>query len=51
MTSTPLIPLQYIQTDIPAGLTIRDWRRAHRPQEKRSRLQRVFGLPAASSRR
>jgi hypothetical protein len=46
MTTTPLIPLQYIQTDIPAGLTIRDWRRA-RPQRKRSRLQRVFGLPAS----
>jgi hypothetical protein len=49
MTTTPLIPLQYIQTDIPAGVTIRDWRRA-RPQEKRSRIQRLFGLPAASSR-
>ena len=49
MTTTPLIPLQYIQTDIPAGLTIRDWRRA-RPQEKRTRLQRVFGLPTTSSR-
>jgi hypothetical protein len=40
--TTP-IPLQYIHTDIPQGMTIRDWRHARRPPQKRSRLGRVFG--------
>jgi hypothetical protein len=44
------IPLQYIHTDIPEGLTIREWRRARRSRETRSRLDRVLGLHGLSSR-
>ena len=49
MTTAIDIPLEYIHTDIPAGMTIRDWRRSRRPQQKRSRLARLFGRrPAAA---
>jgi hypothetical protein len=35
---------------IPAGITTRDWRRSPRPQETRSRLDRVIGLHGLSAR-
>jgi hypothetical protein len=50
MTSSIDIPLEYIHTDIPAGMTIRDWRRSRRPPETRSRLARLLRGHAWSSR-
>ena len=42
-TTRIAIPLEYIQTDIPEGLAIRDWRRARAQERTRSRLARLFG--------
>jgi hypothetical protein len=50
MTTPITIPLQYIQTDIPEGLTIREWRRSRAQRDTRSRLDRIFGLHGLSSR-
>jgi hypothetical protein len=50
MTTPINIPLQYIQTDIPEGMTIREWRRSRARRDPRSRFDRVFGLHGLSSR-
>ena len=35
----------YVDTDIPAGMTIRDWRRSRVPRYRRSLVDRFFRLP------
>jgi hypothetical protein len=35
----------YIESDIPAGVTIREWRRSRSPRFQRSILDRLFRLP------
>jgi hypothetical protein len=45
MTTAPDLAFMYVETDIPAGMTIRDWRRTRAPRVKRSLLDRLFGLP------
>jgi len=45
MTTTPQPAFLYVETDIPAGMTIREWRRTHARRYKRSLLQRLLGLP------
>jgi hypothetical protein len=35
----------YIDSDIPAGVTIREWRLARPPRFQRSILHRIFRLP------
>jgi len=35
----------YVDTDIPAGMTIREWRRSRAPRYRRSLLDRLFRLP------
>ena len=41
----PQPAFSYIETDIPEGMTIREWRRNRAPRYKRSLLQRLLGLP------
>ena len=45
MLTRPNTAFLYVETDIPAGMTIHDWRRARAPQFKRSLLDRLFRLP------
>ena len=45
MTTIPQPAFMYVDTDIPAGMTIRDWRRTRAPRYKRSLLDRLFRLP------
>ena len=45
MLIPPHTHFMYIETDIPADMTIRDWRRARAPRYKRSFLDRLFFLP------
>jgi hypothetical protein len=45
MITPPNTAFMYVETDIPAGMTIRDWRRARAPRYKRSLLDRLFRLP------
>jgi hypothetical protein len=45
MISPPNTAFMYVETDIPVGMTIRDWRRARAPRYKRSLLDRLFRLP------
>jgi hypothetical protein len=35
----------YVDTDIPVGMTIREWRRTRAPRYQRSLLDRLFRLP------
>jgi hypothetical protein len=45
MLTPPNTAFMYVETDIPAGMTIRDWRRARAPRYKRSLLDWLFRLP------
>jgi hypothetical protein len=45
MLIPPHTHFMYIETDIPAGMTIRDWRRTRAPRYKRSLRDRIFRLP------
>jgi hypothetical protein len=35
----------YVDSDIPAGMTLREWRRSRAPRFQRSFWDRVFRLP------
>jgi len=35
----------YVDSDIPAGMTIREWRRSRAPRVQRTILHRLFRLP------
>jgi hypothetical protein len=45
MITPPNTAFMYVETDIPAGMTIRDWRRARAPRYRCSLLDRLFRLP------
>ena len=45
MLNRPNTAFLYVETDIPAGMTIRDWRHTRAPRYKRSLLDRLFFLP------
>jgi hypothetical protein len=45
MITPPHTHFMYIEADIPAGMTLRDWRRARAPRYKRSLRDRLFRLP------
>jgi len=45
MITTPNTAFLYVETDIPAGMTLRDWRRSRAPRYKRSLLDWLFRLP------
>jgi hypothetical protein len=45
MLTRPNTAFLYVETDIPAGMTIHDWRRARTPRFKRTLLDRLFRLP------
>jgi hypothetical protein len=45
MTTIPHPAFMYVETDIPVGMTIREWRSTRAPRYKRSLLDRLLGLP------
>ena len=45
MLNRPNTAFLYVETDIPAGMTIRDWRHARSRRYKRSLLDRLLRLP------
>jgi hypothetical protein len=45
MTSPPNTAFMYVSSDIPAGMTIRDWRRSRGARFERSLLDRLLHLP------
>jgi hypothetical protein len=45
MTNPHIPAFIYVDTDIPAGMTIREWRRSRTPRYRRSLLDRLFRLP------